>query len=73
MPEENYVCPECESEEFITEPNQYDVLVFEDDDFVIQKTLSTNDKEIYYCRECLTEVDVAQSIASKRVILKGAD
>jgi RNA polymerase subunit RPABC4/transcription elongation factor Spt4 len=39
MSEENFVCPECESEEFITEPNQYDVLVFEEDDFVIQ----TND------------------------------
>jgi RNA polymerase subunit RPABC4/transcription elongation factor Spt4 len=73
MPEENYVCPECESEEFITEPNQYDVLVFEDNKFIIQKTLSTNDKEKIICRECWTEVDIAQSIANKRVILLRED
>jgi len=69
MSEENFVCPECESEEFITEPNQYDVLVFEEDDFVIQKTLSTNDKERLFCRECWAEIDITQSIADKRVML----
>lgn len=69
MTEESFVCPECESEEFITEPNQYDVLVFEDGEFVVQKTLSTNDKERIGCRECWAEIDVAQSIANKRVTL----
>lgn len=69
MPEESCICPECESEEFVTKPNQYDVLVFEDGDFIIQESLSTNDKEKIYCRECLAEIDVTQSIANKRVTI----
>jgi len=68
-----YICPECESEEFITEPNQYDVLVFEEDDFIVQKSVSTNDKEKIYCRECWSKINVAESIANKRVTLTIAE
>lgn len=70
MSEENFVCPECESEEFITEPNQSDVLVFEENKFVIQKTLSTNDKERIACRECWSEIDIEESTRNKKIVLK---
>ena len=62
-------CPECDSEEFVSEPNQYDILTFERRGFVIQEAVSTNDKEKIYCRECGTEIDVDKSLANKRVTI----
>ena len=70
MANRKHICPECDSEKFITEPNQYDVLIFGKGDFVIKKTFSTNDKEKIACRECWSEVDVEESNREKRVILK---
>jgi RNA polymerase subunit RPABC4/transcription elongation factor Spt4 len=34
---ERKVCPTCGSEEFVTEPNRYDILTF-DDDFEVSKS-----------------------------------
>ena len=69
MAKSENICPECESEEFVSVPNQYDILTFADDDFVVRETASTNDKEKIHCRECATEIDVKESIANKGVTL----
>lgn len=62
-------CPECDSPEFISELNRYDVYEFEDDDFVITNTHFLDDYKTY-CRNCQEEVDVLASIANKKVTLK---
>ena len=53
----NGCCSECDSLEFITEPNQYDVLTFSDGKFQIDHTELTNDSKIF-CRECGVEVEM---------------
>lgn len=53
----NCRCPECGSNEFITEPNRYDVLVFTKDGFKVQSTKAIEDYKIF-CRECSKEIDV---------------
>lgn len=69
MAKRKNICPECDSEEFVSVPNQYDILTFADDDFVVRETAPTNDKEKIYCRECGTEINVEESLANKRVTL----
>jgi hypothetical protein len=54
-------CPKCGSEEFITEPNQYDVLIFTESGFVVQSTESIEDAKIF-CRACSLEVDILKSV-----------
>lgn len=55
-----YNCPECGSNEFVTTPNQYDVLVFGANGFEVQTTEQTDDYKIF-CRECSTEIDIMAS------------
>ena len=64
---QKYKCPNCGSSEFITEPNQYDVLEFSKYGF---ETISTETIDEYkiFCRECGKEVDVEKS--DKKVVLR---
>ena len=64
---QNFKCPNCGSEEFISEPNQYDVIVFTKDGFETQSTETIEEYKIY-CRECSKEVDISNS--TKKIILK---
>ena len=49
-------CARCGAGEFITEPNQYDILTVSDRGFEIQNTELMNDFKIF-CRECGVEVE----------------
>lgn len=69
MNENNYQCPECGSTQFITEPNQYDVLEFYNEKFEIVRSESTDDEHRIFCEECYEEVDIEISHKEKRVIL----
>ena len=40
---EKYNCPECGSNEFVTTPNQYDVLTWGGNGFEVQTTEQTDD------------------------------
>ena len=62
-----FKCPSCGSSEFVSEPNQYDILVFTKDGFTTQSTQAVEEYKIY-CRECSEEVDTLNSI--KKIILK---
>ena len=62
-----YNCPSCNSEEFITEPNQYDILIFNDTGFTIQSNEQVDDYKIF-CRECGKEVDILRSFT--KIVLK---
>ncbi len=62
-------CPECDSEEFISEPNRYDVFQFEDNDFIVANTHFIDEFKTF-CRECGEEIDVELSIQKKKVLLK---
>ncbi|HOF16329.1 MAG TPA: hypothetical protein PLF32_04645 [Bacteroidales bacterium] len=52
--------PNCGSSEFITEPNQYDVLEFSKYGF---ETISTETIDEYkiFCRECGKEITIEKS------------
>jgi ribosomal protein S27AE len=63
----NSKCPNCGSSEFITEPNQYDILEFSKNGFETITTEVVDDSKIF-CRECGKEVDILKS--SKKIILK---
>jgi len=52
---ENGCCPKCGAGEFISEPNQYDVLTFLSNQFEIINTEPVNDFKIF-CRECGVEI-----------------
>lgn len=60
-------CPNCGSFEFITEPNQYDVLTFSNNGF---ETFSTEIVDEYniFCRECGKEVDILKT--KIKIVLK---
>jgi hypothetical protein len=62
-----YNCPNCNSEEFITEPNQYDVLTFGKEGFITQSTEQIDEFRIF-CRGCSKEVDMLKS--NKKIVLK---
>lgn len=64
---QKYKCPNCGSSEFISEPNQYDVLKFSKDGFEIISTESIDDYKIF-CRECGKEVDILKT--STKIVLK---
>lgn len=53
-------CPNCGSAEFVTEPNQYDILIFKKNNFIIQSTEQIDDYRIY-CRECGKKVNILKS------------
>jgi hypothetical protein len=59
-------CPKCNSNEFVTEPNQYDILVFTGNGFEIQATEPINDYKIF-CRDCFAEIDINQSESMKKI------
>ncbi len=61
-------CPNCGSEEFVTEPNRYDILTFEDD-FEVTKSYFIDEYNVQ-CRECAEDIDVEKSSSLKRIILK---
>ena len=61
MSKRKYNCPKCNSNEFVTEPNQYDILIFAENGFEIQETEQTNDYKVF-CRECFVEIDMIKSI-----------
>ncbi len=63
------ICPECDSEEFISEPNRYDIFQFEDNDFIVVNTHFIDEFKTF-CRECSEEIDVEFSIQNKKVVLK---
>ncbi len=50
-------CPNCGCEEFVSEPNQYDVLTFADGDFRVCRSEKIDGEKIF-CRECGKEVCV---------------
>ena len=48
-------CPKCGSTEFVSEANQYDVMTFENGEFVIQHSESFY-TDRFFCRDCGEEV-----------------
>lgn len=62
-----YNCPNCNSNEFVTEPNQYNILVFTENGFEIQTTETVDEYKVL-CRECSHEVDILKSM--KKIVLK---
>ncbi len=69
MAKSKNVCPECDSEEFISEPNQYEVYEFSEGDFVATDSHFIDEYKIY-CRECSSEVNVEESNQRKNIVLK---
>lgn len=49
-------CPKCGEGEFITEPNQYDILTVSDGKLQVDHTETIDDFKIF-CRECGVEVE----------------
>ncbi len=66
--DERKVCPTCGSEEFVTEPNRYDILTF-DDDFEVSKSYFIDEYSVQ-CRECAEDIDMENSSRLKRIVLK---
>lgn len=62
-------CPECDSEQFITEPFHYDVLEFDGKDFYVAKEEFADEYKTF-CRECSKEIDIDASEKAKKIILK---
>ena len=62
-----YNCPNCNSEGFITEPNQYDVLTFSQEGFITQSIEQIDESKIF-CRGCSKEVDIEKS--DDKIVLK---
>lgn len=65
----NNICPNCYSEEFISSPNQYDILVFEDGNFSILKSEFIDEVTIY-CRGCGETIDYDASMKTGKIIIK---
>ena len=62
-----YCCPNCGSDEFMTSPNQYDILTFSEAGIEIQSTEQVYEYELF-CRECGEGVEFLES--EKKIILK---
>lgn len=62
-------CPECDSPEFISELNRYDVYEFQDNDFAVTNNHFLDEYKTF-CRDCQAEIDVSASIENKKVMLK---
>lgn len=65
----NNVCPDCDSIEFISDLNQFEVYEFRDNDFMMTINHFIDEYTVR-CRECAAEVDVEASTQNKRIILK---
>ena len=64
---QKYNCPECGSNEFVTEPNQYDVLTFTKNGFQIESSEQVDGSDIF-CRECGEQVDCIAS--TNQIVIK---
>lgn len=62
-------CPECGFEEFITEPNQYDVLKFNSGRFEIEHSEFCDEFKLF-CRECGVEINEQMSEKKGQVLLQ---
>jgi len=63
-------CPKYNSAEFITEPNQYDVLKFNNEHFKIESSeFYDNDKTKLFCRGCSAEINEEASEIKNKVII----
>jgi predicted nucleic-acid-binding Zn-ribbon protein len=60
-------CPECGANEFVTEPNQYDILVLTKKGFEVQSTEQIDGCKVF-CRKCSSEINLLKSV--KGVVLK---
>ncbi|MBS4235278.1 hypothetical protein CVU5213_03005 [Campylobacter vulpis] len=54
------MCPNCKNNEFITSPNRYDILSFQNGKLQIVRS-ETLDEEQIFCRECGLEVDISNA------------
>lgn len=63
-------CPKCGSTEFLTEPNQYDVISFVNGNFNVIRSESTDDEYKVFCQECYEEIDFNGSLDKGKIILK---
>ena len=63
-------CPRCNSEDFVTKPNRYDILKFVDGKFEIEKSELTGVEDRIFCRECSAEIEEEISLKNKKVVLK---
>ncbi len=52
-----FKCEICNSEEFITKPNQYDVYKLVDGKLVFQNSELVNEKVTLFCRECSEKME----------------
>jgi len=66
----NFVCPNCGSDEFITQPNRYDCLKFVNGQFRVEKSEFANEKGRVFCRGCGAEIGEKASAQNKKVILR---
>lgn len=69
MPSRKNRCPNCDSPEFISELNRYDVYEFQNDDFEVTNN-NYLDEFKTFCRDCQEKIDVSASIENKRMTLK---
>lgn len=65
---QNFNCPDCGSSQFVTEPNQYDILEFSSNGFEVVDYKTIDDYKVF-CRECGVEVDLIKS--TKKIVCKG--
>lgn len=57
-------CKECGCQEFITQPNKYDVYEVEEGELVLQTSEIIDEEPILYCRECSEELENAEKLIS---------
>jgi len=70
-PTSNILCPICKSNEFVTTPNRYDILKFNNGAFELEKSEFTDEEHKIFCRECGNEIDEETSAENKRIVFKG--
>lgn len=62
-------CPNCGSDEFVSLPNRYDILIFKDSRFQVVKSEFTNDEDVIYCRGCSERVNVEEFEKNNAIVL----
>lgn len=63
----NFCCPNCGSLEFVTDPNQYDVLKFNSGHFEIESSEFCDEFKLF-CRECSVEINEKASEIKNKVV-----